>query len=93
MKLIRVHAQQATQALVVMRRLALTDLQPLAKREKLVKAWAQEPALHDYAQHLLDVIAERSLAGLDANINETAAAVVGVSERLEETEDRVDVID
>lgn len=92
-KLIRANATQAVQALVVMRRLALTSPEPLRRREAAVRSWQQEPVLHDYAQHLLDVIADRSLAGLDVNITETAAAVQGVSTRLGETEDLVDVID
>ena len=77
-----------------LRALGLLRHDLLVNMKENIEKWQQSNgAFYDTCQHLLDVIADRSLAQLDSNINQHKSAIEEIDHKLEDQKDQVKVID
>uniref|UniRef100_A0A1I8I651 Death domain-containing protein n=1 Tax=Macrostomum lignano TaxID=282301 RepID=A0A1I8I651_9PLAT len=85
-------ANKLTSCLALMRRVGVDSPQLLAERESDIKRWKSSPALLDACNHLLDVIANRSLVGLEGQITDQSDKIGGLERDLSDTGHKVDEV-
>ncbi|PAA91814.1 hypothetical protein BOX15_Mlig018443g1, partial [Macrostomum lignano] len=85
-------ANKLTSCLALMRRVGVDSPQLLAERESDIKHWKSSPALLDACNHLLDVIANRSLVGLEGQITDQSDKIGGLERDLSDTGHKVDEV-